>query len=70
MKITVSICLIVLLLWAILAVLQLWFSMFFAEFFIKMTVTAATVEIITLIVGLAIREYLKDKRLREQGYID
>ncbi len=70
MKITVSLCLIVLLLWAILAVLQLWFSLFSAEFFIKMTVTAAIVEIVTLIAGLAIREYLKDKRLREQGYID
>lgn len=70
MKITVSICLVVLFLWAILAVLQLWFELFTASLFIKLTITAVIIEVVTLIAGLAIREYIKEKRLKDQGYID
>ena len=70
MKITVIICLIVLISWSALAILQLWISPLSGEFFIKITVTAAIIEVVTVIAGLAIRGYLKDKRLRDQGYID
>lgn len=70
MKLTVLICLVVLISWSVIALIQLWMTPFTAAFFVKFTITAAIIEVVTLIAGLAIREYLKEKQLKDQGYID
>jgi len=36
----------------------------------KVSVTAAIVEALIVIVTLAVREYLSDKRLKEDGFLD
>lgn len=56
--------------WALLAILQLWFSIFEAGVFFKLTMTAAILVVIIVIVTLVIREYLTDKQLKKDGFLD
>lgn len=70
MKIGIAVCLIVAVLWSILALLQLWAPVVSVETFIKLTITAAVVIAIVLVVTLAMREYLSDKELKSKGFID
>lgn len=56
--------------WAALALIQLWFQPMTAEIFIKLTISAAVVETVVLIVTLVIREYRSDKELKSKGYVD
>jgi hypothetical protein len=56
--------------WAALALIQLWFQPMAAEIFIKLTISAAVVETVVLIVTLVIREYRSDKELKSKGYVD
>lgn len=70
MKIGVGICLAIVVLWAGLALLQLWFSLLAIEVFIKISISAIVVIAAVLLVSLGIREYLSDKDLKAKGFID
>ncbi len=69
-KIGVTICLGVAVLWSIMALLQLWTPVFSADIFIKLTISAAVIVAIVLVVTLAMREYLSNKELKSKGFID
>jgi len=56
--------------WALLAIVQLWAQPLPAGVFIKVSVTAGILVVLILIVTLAVREYLSEKKLKDDGYID
>lgn len=56
--------------WALLALAQLWFTPLSAEVFVKLTVTAAVIETVVIIVTLVLREYRSEKELKSKGYFD
>ncbi|MCQ8104057.1 hypothetical protein NP590_08075 [Methylomonas sp. SURF-2] len=70
MKLGVGICLLIVVLWTALALLQLWFSLLTTEVFIKLTISAVVIVAAVLLVALGIREYLSDKELKSKGFID
>ena len=70
MKTGVIICLSVSTLWAILAIMQLWFSLIPADIFMKITITAGVIVTVALVITLAIREYISGKDLKSKNYID
>lgn len=70
MKIGAAVALLILVLWALLAILQLWFTPLSAEVFVKVTITAAIVEGVVLLVTLAVREYLSEKQMKKDGFLD
>lgn len=70
MKYGVGICLSIVVLWAVLALLQLWFSLLSVAVFSKITLSALVIAGVVLLVTLGIREYLSDKALKAKGYID
>ncbi|WP_218955513.1 hypothetical protein [Acinetobacter sp. YH12094] len=49
---------------------QLWSKLLSVEVFTKLTVTVAILEAIIIIATLVIREYLTDKKMKKDGYID
>ena len=54
----------------ILFLLQMWFSCFDAEFFIKMMITLGVLLLASVAISLIRREYVNDKKLKDDGYID
>lgn len=70
MKYGVGICLLIVVLWAALALLQLWFSLLSTTVFAKITLSALVIAGVVLLVALGIREYLSDKELKDKGFID
>jgi Na+/glutamate symporter len=56
--------------WALLALVQLWFAPLSAELFVKLTISAAVVETVVIIVTLVLREYRSEKELKSKGYLD
>ena len=57
-------------LWALLTIVQLWFSVLTSENFMKITISAAILVGVIVIVSLVVREYLSDKKLKKEGFID
>lgn len=70
MKIATIISLTLALAWVILFLLQLWGPVVAPALFIKLTITAAVLVAVVLIAALAIREYVSEKKLKDDGYID
>ena len=70
MKYGVISALFISILWSVLAILQLWFSILDTDVFMKLTVTAGILLVIIVIVTLVIREYLSDKQLKKDGFLD
>lgn len=70
MKYGVICALFISILWSVLAILQLWFSILDTDVFVKLTVTAGILLVIIMIVTLVIREYLSDKQLKKDGFLD
>jgi len=56
--------------WALLAIAQLWAQPLSAGVFIKVSVTAGILVVLILIVTLAVREYLSEKKMKDDGFID
>lgn len=63
-------CLSVCGLWVLLAILDMWFDVVSTETFIKLTVTLGLVAILVLVVALVRREYVDEKKLKDDKYID
>lgn len=70
MKFGITICLIIVVLWTALALLQLWFTLLATDIFAKITISAVVIIAAVLLVTLGIREYLSDKQLKAKGFID
>jgi hypothetical protein len=56
--------------WAVLALVQLWLAPLTPEIFIKISVTAGVVLAAIVLVTLAVSEYLSEKKLKQDGFID
>ncbi|RKG33993.1 hypothetical protein [Acinetobacter tianfuensis] len=56
--------------WALLSIMQLWLPVVSADVYWKLTVTAGILLSVIVLVTLAIREYITDKKLRKDGFID
>lgn len=70
MKIASIISIVLLLIYAVLAVTQLWFEMFSEATFFKVTLTFAIVIVVSVVVALIRREYINDTLMRKDGHID
>lgn len=70
MKLGVISALAVTVLWSLLALAQLWFAPLSADLFIRITVSAALIVAVIVVITLVVREYLSEKRLKDQGFID
>ncbi len=70
MKTGAIICSAIAVIWVLLALLQLWFTLFSYEVFFKISVSAGLLFGIVLGLSLVIREYVHEKDLKKQGYLD
>lgn len=70
MKKTVITSLIILTGWALLAIIQLWLTPMEALTFVKISATAAVLEVVILIAGLAQREYYEEQSLKKNSFLD
>jgi hypothetical protein len=64
------ICLIIFVTWVIIALLQLWFDLLSGEIFLKLTLTAGALFVVVLGISLVVREYIDEKKMKDDGYID
>jgi hypothetical protein len=70
MKAGAIICSAIAVVWVVLALLQLWFGLFSMAVFIKISISAGLVFSIVLALALVIREYISDKKMKDEGFID
>ncbi|KIM02843.1 MAG: membrane protein [Sulfurovum sp. AS07-7] len=70
MKIASIIVGIIFVLYAIMGILQLWFNIIEWSTFVKLSITAMTVIIVTFGVAMLYREYIDEKKMKEDKYID
>jgi magnesium-transporting ATPase (P-type) len=63
-------CLILAVIWSIIAILQLWFSFLSIDIFIKISITIAILVVIVLIISISIKEYSAEKEMKKKGFID
>ncbi len=70
MKYGVVLGLLIFLAWSVLALAQLWFTPLTGEVFFKFSITAGVLLAVTIIVTLVVKEYLAEKKLKENGFID
>lgn len=64
------ICLVIFITWVIIALLQLWFDLLSGEIFLKLTITAGALFVVVLGISLVVREYIDEKKMKDDGYID
>ncbi len=64
------VCLAIFVLGALLSLAQLWFMPLSAEVFTKVMITLGVLFVVALAVTLVRREYLAEKKMKDQGYID
>lgn len=64
------ICLIIFVAWVLMALLELWFDILSAELFWKLTITAGALFIVVLGISLVVKEYISEKKMKDDGYID
>ncbi|MBL1262832.1 hypothetical protein [Candidatus Methylomicrobium oryzae] len=64
------ICLAIFVIWVVIALLQLWFALLSGEIFLKLTITAAALFVVVLGAALVVREYVDEKKMKDDGYID
>ncbi|MGR9085695.1 MAG: hypothetical protein ACU841_01300 [Gammaproteobacteria bacterium] len=70
MKTGAFICLAIFVAWVVVALLQLWFDIVSGVLFWKLTITAGALFVVVLGISLVYREYLEDKKLKDDGYLD
>ena len=70
MKIASIISGVVFVLYAILLLLQLWMDIVSWTIFVKLTITAGVMIIVTFGVALLYREYIEEKSMKDDKYID
>lgn len=70
MKVASYTAIVLILIWTVLAVLQLWFDLLDADTFIKITLTFALVIVGSVIAAMIHREYVEEKTLKKDKYLD
>ena len=70
MKIASIISSILLIIWVILTIGVLWFDVIGMIFYFKISISIGIVIIATILISLAIKEYIDEKELREHNYLD
>ena len=70
MKIASIITGVVLALFAILLLAQMWAMIMPWETFMKLTVTAAVIIVVTFGLAILYREYIEEKQMKEDNYLD
>ncbi len=70
MKVASIIVALVLVVYTILLLSQLWGDMLSGVVFIKITITAAVIVVVTLGLAMLYREYIEEKRMKDDGYLD
>jgi len=56
--------------WVLLAIIDMWFDIISWPVFIKLTLTLALLGVVVLVIALVKREYIDDKSLKKDKYID
>jgi len=70
MKLASVICLSAFVLWVLLAIVDMWFDIVSWEVFIKLSLTFGLLAVAVLGVALAKREYMDEKNLKKDKFID
>lgn len=70
MKLASVITGVVLVLYAIFALVQLWMTVVSWATFVKVSITAAVIVIATLGLAMLYREYIEEKSMKEDKYLD
>lgn len=70
MKTGIIVCSMIGVAWVVLALVQLWFAPLTAGVFLKLSVTAGLLFVVTLVISLVVREYLSEKKLKDSGHLD
>ena len=70
MKWASIICLSLLVLWVLIAILDMWVDIMPWSVFIKLTITLGLLAVVALGISLAKREYIDEKNLKKDKYID
>ncbi len=70
MGLAAIISVLILVLWGLMALAQLWYQPLDAELFVKLTISAALIEVVVVLVALILREYGTSKRQKKGGYLD
>ncbi|MDR0736958.1 MAG: hypothetical protein LBF51_09070 [Zoogloeaceae bacterium] len=60
----------ILVVWGMLALMQMWWGIMSSNIFGKLTLSAAIVIAISVIVAIAVHEYAENAELKKQGYLD
>jgi hypothetical protein len=70
MKTGIIVCSVIAVAWVVLALVQLWFAPLTAGVFLKISITAGLLFAVVLVISLVIREYLSEKKLKDDGHLD
>lgn len=70
MKLGLMSALAVAVIWALVAIAQVWVQPVSADVFLKLTLTAAILIVIIVVVTLALKEYGSEKKMKDDGFID
>ncbi|MEO0369214.1 MAG: hypothetical protein AAF197_10580, partial [Pseudomonadota bacterium] len=70
MKIASMICIILLIAWVFIAIVDMWFDIVSGAIFIKVTITFGLLMVLALAIALARREYMQESEMRKDKYID
>jgi membrane protein implicated in regulation of membrane protease activity len=56
--------------WVALAILDMWFDIVGWDLFLKITITFILVVVLVVCIALVKREYMEDKQMKKDKYID
>jgi membrane protein implicated in regulation of membrane protease activity len=56
--------------WGLLALAQLWVEVVSEDAFVKITISAAIVIVVSVITAISVRGYVENSELKKQGYLD
>ena len=70
MKLASIITIGLLVIWVSMAILDMWFDIVSWDVFIKLTITLGLLAVVALIIAIAKREYVDEKELKKDKYID
>lgn len=70
MKIASIVTAVILACFAVLLLLQIWMSVMPWETFMKVTVTAAVIIVVTFALAMLYREYIEEKQMKDEKYLD
>lgn len=70
MKYVSIICLALLIVWVLVAIVDMWLDLISWAMFVKLTITLGLLMVVALAVALAKREYAQEQRSRKDQHLD